>query len=646
MISKRVGHGHHRRLQPLPLSAVCIDDPFWSPRRRVNREVTLNYQLEQCEETGRLDNFDKAAGRLEGKFEGIFFNDSDIYKWVEATAYSLATNADPAREESLDRVIDRIAAAQQADGYLNTYFQLEEPEKKWTHLGFLHELYCAGHLFQAAVAHHQATQKRTLLDVAFKLADHIDREFGPGKRPGIPGHEEIELALVDLYRVSGEARYLKLAKFFVDQRGQQPSVLALEIAESTNGEGWHDYYHQRVLRDGKYDGRYAQDHAPVRDQDEAVGHAVRATYLYSAMADLVGETGDTALRETLERLWNNVTHRRMYVTGGIGPCHDNEGFTRDYDLPNTTAYAETCAAAGNIFWNHRMLLLDGDPRFADVMERSLYNGLLSGVSLDGRQFFYVNPLRTHGDHDRQPWFGCACCPPNIARLLASLGQYIYAQSDDGLWVHLYVGGHVSTTTPGGQPFRLSQASDYPWQGDITFEVELDRPEAFALYLRIPDWCPSATLSINRDTAAGGLPQPGTYHRLERTWQNGDTVVLKLAMPLIRVRAHPAASNNVGHVALQRGPIVYCLEEVDHPVSVHALQLPQASEIEATFRPDLLGGVCVLQGEAQCADPTAWQNGLYLYRDAGMNRPVPLRAVPYFSWNNRGPGAMTVWVKTA
>ncbi|MBI4552101.1 MAG: glycoside hydrolase family 127 protein, partial [Candidatus Latescibacteria bacterium] len=429
MSTSITSHGRHRRMQPLPLRDVTIDDEFWTPRITVNREQTLDYQLAQCEETGRIRNFLKAAGTMDGEFEGIFFNDSDVYKWVEAASYSLTTHPDPALDRKLDDVIAAIAAAQQEGGYLNTYFILKEPDKKWTNLGVMHELYCAGHLFQAAVAHYQGTGKRSLLDVACRLADHIDRVFGPGKRNGMPGHEEIELALVDLYRVTGETRYLNLAQFFIDQRGRRPSVFDLEIADPNTG-GNVDINRALYLVNGQYDGRYSQDDQPVREQDKVAGHAVRAMYLYCGMADIVGETGEPALRDALERLWANLTLTRMYVTGGIGPSSHNEGFTEDYHLPNTTAYAETCAAVGSILWNHRMLMLNGDVRFADVMEQALYNGFLSGLALDGKHYFYQNPLRSNGDRMRQGWFGCACCPPNIARLLASLGTYIYSQSND------------------------------------------------------------------------------------------------------------------------------------------------------------------------------------------------------------------------
>lgn len=638
-----LSHGPYRRIQPLALPDVTIADAFWTPRITINREQTLDYQLQQCEETGRLTNFDKAAGRMEGAFEGIYFNDSDVYKWMEASAYSLATHPDAETERTLDAVIARVAAAQQPDGYLNTYFILVEPDKKWTNLGVMHELYCAGHLFQAAVAHYRSTGKRTLLDVACTFADHIDTVFGPGKRDGMPGHEEIELALVDLYRVTGERRYLHLAQFFVDQRGRRPSVFALEI-DSPNTGGRVEVNKSLFLVNDAYDGRYAQDHLPVREQSEVVGHAVRAMYLYSAMADLVGETGETALREALERLWHNVTLTRMYVTGGVGPSSHNEGFTEDYHLPNTTAYSETCAAVGNVMWNWRLFALDGEARFADIMELALYNGFLSGIALDGKNYFYVNPLRSNGDRARQGWFGCACCPPNVARLLASLGQYAYGQSQDGIWINLFIAGQARATLADGVKIALEVDTHYPWDGTVTFIVHADRPAAFALHLRVPGWSEGATLTVN-GAAWDGVAQAGSYARLERTWQDGDTVRLLLPMPVRRIEAHPTVTNDLGHVALMRGPMVYCLEETDHPANVHAIALPPDASLSAVVAPDLLGGVTVLQGEGHAPAASSWDG--QLYRPAGQTtqRSVRITAVPYYAWNNRGKGKMTVWIRS-
>ena len=638
-----IQHGPYRRIQPLPLRDVIIDDAFWTPRITINREQTLDYQLHQCEETGRIGNYDKAAGKVDGEFEGIFFNDSDVYKWMEAAAYSLTTHPDPELERKLDSVIEKVADAQEEDGYLNTYFTLVEPDKKWTNLGIMHELYCAGHLFQAAVAHYLGTGKRSLLDVACKFADKIDAVFGPGKRRGMPGHEEIELALVDLYRVTGENRYLQLSQFFIDQRGQKPSLFEEETHDPNTG-GMVDANKSHFLVDGEYDGRYTQDHLPVREQSEVVGHAVRAMYQYSAMADVVGETNEEALRDALERLWQNVTLARMYVTGGIGPSSHNEGFTEDFHLPNTTAYAETCAAVGNIIWNWRMLMLDGEARFADVMELALYNGFLSGPALDGKNYFYVNPLRSNGDRTRQGWFGCACCPPNIARMLASLGSYVYGQSEDGLWVHLYMGSKARVMLPDATLVAINQETNYPWDGEITLTLRMPKTSPFSLYLRIPGWSEDATISVNGRPVDDDFP-PGEYACIHRIWSDEDVVSLSLPMETQRLEAHPGVTNDLGHVALCRGPIVYCLEEIDHDADVHAITLPSDTPVTSEYESESLGGVCVLRTRGLVRETDGWLD--QLYRPVGHTkwREVEVTAVPYYAWNNRDQGMMTVWVKS-
>ena len=393
----------HAKLRPVSFGKVTIQDSFWSPRIEANRTVTLPHSLKHCENTGRISNFAKAGKLIEGEFEGIYFNDSDLYKVLEGAAYSLALHPDPQLEARIDSIIDQIASAQQPDGYLNTYFTLKEPDKRWTDLAKMHELYCAGHLFEAAVAYYEATGKRKLLDVACRFADHIDTVFGPGKKIGYSGHEEIELALIKLARVTGEQRYRKLAEWFVEIRGQN--------------------------RDPKEE--YCQAHLPVAEQSEIVGHAVRAMYLYAAVADIAGLTGRRDYIEAMDRLWLNVTGRKLYLTGGIGAEARNEGFSADFDLPNDSAYAETCAAIGLAMWSHRLLLLHGEGRFTDILERTLYNGILSGVAMAGDKFFYVNPLASRGRHHRQPWYGCACCPTNVVRFIPALGGYIYATSDDG-----------------------------------------------------------------------------------------------------------------------------------------------------------------------------------------------------------------------
>ncbi|TCL76458.1 hypothetical protein EDC14_1002217 [Hydrogenispora ethanolica] len=635
-----------QRFWAIPHRAVQIEDRFWQPRIAGNRRHSLPYQYQQLQSSGVLDNFKRVLGQADGAYAGPFWMDSDAYKWLEAASYSLATHPDPELEQWVDDTIALIAAAQERDGYLDTYFQWVEPDKKFTNLAMCHELYCAGHLFQAAVAHFEATGRRTLLNVACRLADHIDAIFGPGKLEAADGHEEIETALVDLYRVTGTERYLNLAIFFIGQRGKADSRFRWELGhldEIAGKPGKPGLVNPQYYgSDEQYDGRYAQDHQPVAEQSEVVGHAVRAMYLYSAMADIVAETGDPRLLAALERLWQNVTTRRMYITGGIGPSNRNEGFTRDYDLPNDTSYAETCAAVGMIMWQHRMLQLTGEGRFADIMERVLYNGFLSGVALDSRKFFYDNPMQSAGDRHRQGWFECACCPPNIARLLASLGKYLYSRCADGVAVHLYVQGSARVSLDQGDPLILHQTTDYPWGDRIQLRLELDRPAEFALRLRIPGWCRRHGLRVNEEAADPAVENG--YAVLRRRWEPGDRVELSLEMPVERVAAHPAVWQTMGRVALQRGPLVYCLEEADHPVPVARIVLSKDARFTVRFDPELLGGIALIEGEGWVPELQGWENTLY--RPAGAEesyRKIPIKAVPYYAWDNREPGSMAVWI---
>ena len=626
-------------MKAIPFTNVTIKDRFWSPRLKTNSEKTIPHELEQCRITGRTSNFAKAAGLMDGNFEGIFFNDSDVHKLIEAASYTLHTHPNPEWEEKLNEVIDTIAKSQQDDGYLNSYFTLVEPEKRWQNLGMMHELYCAGHLIEAGVAHYQATGKENLLDVACRFADLIDNTFGPGKRDGLPGHQGIELALVKLARVTSEKRYMALSEYFVTTRGQSPHVFEKELQNPDLPGGLGAYQHH-YTRDGKYEGTYSQAHLPLKDQKECVGHAVRAMYLYAGAADIAIETGDSEITNALQTLWQNV-EKRLYITGGVGPSGHNEGFTQDYELPNYSAYAETCASIGLIFWAHRMFLLDGVSRYMDVLETALYNGALSGVSLDGTGFFYQNPLASRGGRERSPWFGCACCPPNIARLFGSLGEYIYAQSEDDIWVNLYVGGSASTTLTDDLSLKISQETDYPWSGDVKITVISEKPTSFTLNLRIPGWCKKYTLEVNGEE----LNNPATslgYININRQWKSGDIVDLKLDMPVDRIYAHPHVRDNLGRSALQRGPLLYCFEDIDNSDGAfETLSLFEGASIHPVYSSELLNGVTILKGTGLVYDAADWDNQLYLSKP--NTNKIDITAIPYYAWSNRGAGQMAVWV---
>jgi DUF1680 family protein len=543
--------------------------------------------------------------------------------------------------------------AQQDDGYLNMYFTNVEPENRWKNLRDWHELYCAGHLMEAAIAHYDATGNRDFLDVMCRYADHIDKTFGPGKgqKRGYPGHQEIELALMKLYRATGEERYKNLATFFINERGKKPHYYDKE--RRARGEKPGTWIHKTY--------KYSQAHIPVREQNEVVGHAVRALYMYCGMADVAKATGDVTLVNACERLWDNLCQKRMFITGGVGGAASNEGFTYDYDLPEETAYSETCAAVANVFFNHRMLHLTGDAKYADVMERSLYNGVLSGVSRDGKLFFYSNPLAAHDPNaaterdisgatwdgitkHRKEWFGCACCPPNVARLLASLGEYVYSQGPRSAWIHLYVGGTVDLAV-GRKRVRLSQKTSYPWKGEITITVTPEEPQTFTLYLRIPGWCNDATLSVagqKVDLRKSVKIRKG-YAAITRRWQPGDVVKLEMDMPVERVCGHPEIRQAAGRVALQRGPVVYCLETEDNVTNtLDRIALPKKAALKPVFRKDLLGGVTVIKGKGVI---TVDDKGDLYRTEQPKTKAVTFTAVPYCVWDNRTRGSMRVWLRS-
>lgn len=635
------------------LRQVRIQDRFWKPRQNLVRDVMLPYQyavmndeVPGAEPSHALENFRIAAGLAQGEFYGMVFQDSDVYKWLEAAAYILAKEDHPELEKTADQVIDLIAAAQQPDGYLNTYFTVAEPEGRWRNLREEHELYCAGHLIEAAVAYYEATGKGKVLDVACRFADYISQIFGTeqGQKRGYPGHEGLELALVKLYRVTDNRKYLELSKYFVDERGRQPHYFEQEaIARGDRHVTTHG---------GRWDSRYNQSHLPVREQKEAVGHAVRAMYLYAALADLARYTRDESLHKICEALWEDVVNRKMYITGGIGSSSYGEAFTIPYDLPNDTSYTETCAAIGLVFWASRMLNLDPNGAYADVMETALYNGVLSGMALDWKSFFYVNPLEVwpaaaehrydqrHVKTTRQGWFRCACCPPNLARLLASLEQYIFSYHEDSIYLHLYMSS-VLNIAGEADGISIEVATGYPWDGQVELTVDVAQPREFTLALRIPGWCQTPSATVNGEQLELAAIMDRGYAKVNRLWQSGDKITLDFPMPVIRLAAHPQVRENAGRVALQRGPLVYCLEEADNGPVLTDIVLPLEPEFQTTFDPELLGGVVTIEAEAyRSADD---DQRLYRPFSAAL-RTVRIKAIPYYAWNNRGVGEMLVWIR--
>jgi uncharacterized protein len=628
--------------RPANLERVRLDG-FWGMRQQVNRTRTLPAQYEQLVVTHRIDALDPTWKSGDPTSRHIFW-DSDVAKWLEAAAYSLSTHRlDPDLAANMEDIVDRYLRLQDDDGYINSFFQSVEPEGRWTHVRDRHELYCAGHLMEAAVAHRQLTGDDRLQAALCRFADYVGTVFGAaqGQKRGYPGHEEVELALVKLYRATGSHRYLELARYFIDERGSTTPEHFFDVEARARGEEPAPHIHGAEIAND-----HCQAHAPVRQQDRATGHAVRAMYLYSAMTDLVAEGGDAELEEATLRLWDNVSQRQMYITGSVGASGQGERFTRDYDLPEETSYCETCAAIGLVFWSRRLVELYGQARFADVMERALYNGVLAGISLDGERYFYVNPLASQGTHHRQDWFGCACCPPNIARLLAGLGHYAYSEGDEA-WVHLYTAGDAELVS-GSQRLRLQVVTDYPWDGHIEIEVETDKKDSEAvLNLRIPDWCDRVDARIGSESFHQQIADARTgsgYLRLQRTWRRGERLELDLEMAPRRLYAHPDVRMAAGKVALQRGPIVYCFEGVDNDVTpLSRVGLSTQAVIGARHEPELLGGVTVLEMEGSVLDDDDWHGTLYR-PEAPRESRVQLRAIPYYAWDNRAAGQMAVWLR--
>jgi len=637
----------------IALPKISFERGFLADRARLVRDVVIPYQWEAlndrvsgAERSGTVHNFQVAAGEKPGEFYGLWFQDSDLAKWLEAASFSLATHPDAKLEADLDGIIATIAKAQQPDGYLDTYVQLTAPDKRWTNLFEWHELYIAGHFIEAGVAHFEATGKRTLLDVICKLADMICRVFGLGKDQinGYPGHQEIELALIKLARVTGENRYVQQAAYFINQRGAEPSYYEAEVKRLGREKLPVYFYHNRWS--------YLQAGKPVRDEADPIGHSVRMVYQLSAMADLVRETGEESLRSACKTVWRNLCDYHYYVTGAIGSEWNGEQFSGRYDLPNDRAYAESCAGIGLVFFARRMLDLELKGEYGDVMERTLLNNVLAGMALDGKTFFYVNPLevrpaeakRRFDQHyvktQRVPWFGCACCPPNIARTLASLGYYTHSVQPDGLAVHLYTDCSLETAI-GGSKLKLAMGTDYPWDGKVTITVDPATATNFSLRLRIPGWCTAPTVSVNATAVDIAANNVNGYLQLTREWVAGDVVTMDLPMPVQRVRAHPHVIHDIGCVALQRGPLIFCVEQVDNGDQLGLLRLPKSAELKPRFAADLLGGTVILEGPAERLQPA--NDELYSRDEPGVI-PAKIKAIPYSLWNNRGEGEMRVWIR--
>jgi uncharacterized protein len=612
-------------------SKVSINDSFWKPRIEKVATVTIPVCIQQTEvKTPRIANFEKVARRKGEKHEGIYYDDSDVYKALEAIAYSLKNHPDEALEDKADQWVDKIAAAQEPDGYLNTYFSLQNLERRWTDME-KHEDYCAGHLIEAAIAYYNTTGKRKLLDVAIRFADHIDSAFRQQRRPWVSGHQEIELALVKLFQITKNRKYLELSDWFLQQRGYG------------HGKG--------VIWDQWKAPAYCQDAAPVKEQKEITGHAVRAMYMYTGAADVAAALNDPGYMASMKTVWEDVVYRNMYITGGIGSSGKNEGFTEDYDLPNETAYCETCASVGMVFWNQRMNRLTGDAKYIDILERSLYNGALDGLSMSGDRFFYGNPLASDGGYGRSEWFGTACCPSNISRLIASVGDYIYATSDDEIFINLFVGSST-TIERKKQTIGLTQRTQYPWDGIVNIDISTTKPIKQKINVRIPGWVRNfpvpgetyryldATSPIEVKLFVNGNRFPvvlnNGYAVIDRVWKKGDKILVSLPMHVRKVVADEKVISNTGLVALERGPLVYCFEHADNEDGVTNLVLSDTAATTASFKPDLLGGVVTIEAVASGMKPAADGHGVVSERRI-------ITAIPYFSWANRGEGEMRVWV---
>lgn len=621
-----------QKLNPVPFSDVTITDPFWKPKMETVATATIDACVNYTQyKTGRIRNFEKAAKRS-GRHEGIYYDDSDVYKAIEAIAYSLKSYPDAELEKNTDEWIDKIAAAQLPDGYLNTYYILTGIGKRWTDME-KHEDYCAGHLIEAGIAYYNTTGKKKLLNTAIRFADHIDSVFRQQNRPWVSGHQEIELALMKLYHHTQNKKYLELSNWFLEQRGHG------------NGRG--------VIWDQWKDPDYCQDGLPVREQRKITGHAVRAMYLYTGAADVAAVTHDAGYITAMDSIWQDVVFRHMYITGGIGAQGTNEGFGKPYALPNATAYCETCASVGMVFWNQRMNMLSGNAKYIDVLERSLYNGALDGLSLSGDRFFYGNPLASSGNHNRSEWFGTACCPSNIARLVSSLGNYVYGTSGNAIWVNLFAGSST-TIQLNNTKVNIAMETGYPWKGNVQLLVSPAKKQSFELRIRVPGWLSEPVpgnlyryATPEKETPViqvNGSPVQynvdSGYAVIKRVWKKGDIVTMNLPMKVRRIVSNPAVKQNRNRIALQYGPLVYCVEGTSNDeFDAGGVIVPEGTAFEISYEPSLLGGVNVLRFAAPVV--TIGKDGLSV---STVRKKIT--AIPYFSWNNRGPNEMQVWLPSA
>lgn len=622
-------------IEPVPFTSVKVTDNFWGPRIQRNYKVTIPIAIKKSKQTGRIKNFKVAGGIEEGTFSSRFrFDDSDVFKIIEGASYSLQTFPDEQLEAQLDTLVHYISKAQEKDGYLYTVrtilgdsaFKVKKVgDKRWELVREgSHELYNLGHLFEAAVAHYRATGKKDLLNVATKAADLVDKRFGPNKLTEVPGHQEIEIGLVKLYRVTGEERYLKLSKFFLDRRGKFEDP-------------------------DKHGRKYAQDHKPVVEQDKAVGHAVRAGYMYSAMVDIAAMTNAEDYEQALDKLWENVVSQKLYITGGVGAQSSGESFGENYQLPNMTAYSETCASIANVFWNHRMFLLKGEAKYYDVLERTLYNGVIAGVSLSGDRFFYPNPLASQGQHERSEWFGVACCPSNTSRFTPSVPGYVYAKQGDNLFVNLFM-ANESEINLENHKVQVTQKTNYPWSGEVDMEINPDKARDFKLFIRIPGWAHNEVVPSDLYTFQENIEETPEYYVngkkvepkirdgyavISKKWERGDQLKIDMPMPVRKVKANPKVDSDRNRIALQRGPLVYALEGKDNQGYVSNLMIEKNAKISVHHRPDLLKGIYTLTGPAK---------GLWAQDGASPEeREFSFTAIPYYAWNNRGPDEMGVWM---